>query len=103
MLIKSVHIVRFKLMRDVTIHFSVDPARPLTVIRGENGSGKTTLLYAMLWGLYGMAGLAKVANVDAPRLTSTFCPAGSPVAVEAEIVFEHTDDMGMSSEYRLRR
>ncbi|MET7400631.1 AAA family ATPase [Dactylosporangium sp. NPDC005572] len=103
MLIKSVHIIRFKLMRDVKIHFSVDPARPLTVIRGENGSGKTTLLYAMLWGLYGIAGLAKVANVDAPRLTSTFCPAGRPVAVEVEIVFEHTDDMGMSSDYRLRR
>jgi DNA sulfur modification protein DndD len=103
MLIKSVHIARFKLMCDVTIHFSIDPARPLTVIRGENGSGKTTLLYAMLWGLYGMAGLARVANVDAPRLTSTFCPAGSPVGVEVEIVFEHTDDMGMSSEYRLRR
>lgn len=103
MFIKSIHIIRFKLMRDVTIRFSVDPARPLTVVRGENGSGKTTLLYAMLWGLYGMAGLTKVANIDTPRLTSTSCPAGSPVTVEVEIVFEHTDDMGMSSEYRLRR
>ena len=44
MMIKSVHILRFKLLRDVTIHFSVDPERPLTVIRGENGSGKTSLL-----------------------------------------------------------
>ncbi|MEV2241078.1 AAA family ATPase [Micromonospora sp. NPDC049891] len=103
MMIKSVHILRFKLLRDVTIHFSVDPERPLTVIRGENGSGKTSLLYAMLWGLYGMAGLTKVANIEAPRLTSTFCRAGSPVAVEVEIVFSHTDDMGTTSEYRLRR
>ncbi|HVB44498.1 MAG TPA: AAA family ATPase [Streptosporangiaceae bacterium] len=103
MLIRSVHIANFKMMRDVTINFSVDPARPLTVIRGENGSGKTTLLYAMLWGLYGMNGLPKVANADALRLTSTFCPAGSPVAVEVEIVFDHTDDMGMTSQYRLRR
>ncbi|MCI4064016.1 AAA family ATPase [Micromonospora sp. R77] len=103
MMIKSVHISRFKLLRDVTIHFSVDPERPLTVIRGENGSGKTSLLYAMLWGLYGMAGLTKVANIEAPRLTSTFCRAGSPVAVEVEIVFSHTDDMGTNSEFRLRR
>lgn len=103
MLIRSVHIVNFKLMRDVTINFSVDPARPLTVIRGENGSGKTTLLYAMLWGLYGMKGLPKVANGEGLRLTSTFCPAGSPVAVEAEIVFDHTDDMGVTNQYRLRR
>jgi DNA sulfur modification protein DndD len=103
MLIKSVHIHRFKLMRDVKIFFSVDSAKPLTVIRGENGSGKSTLLYAMLWGLYGVQGLTKIANVDAPRLTSTFCPIGVPVTVEVEIIFEHTDDMGINSEYRLRR
>ena len=42
-------------------------------------------------------------NADALRLTSTFCPVGSPVAVEVEIVFDHTDDMGLTSQYRLRR
>lgn len=103
MRIRSVHVVNFKLMRDVSLSFSVDPARPLTVIRGENGSGKTTLLYAMLWGLYGLDGLPKVANSDTPRLTSTFCPAGIPVPVEVEILFDHTDDMGLTSQYRLRR
>jgi DNA sulfur modification protein DndD len=90
-------------MRDVTIAFSVDPVRPLTVIRGENGSGKTTLLYAMLWGLYGMNGLPRPTNDQALRLTSTYCPTGTPVLVEVEITFDHTDDMGLTSQYRLRR
>ena len=101
MLLKSVRVRNFKLMRDVSINFSADPARPLTVIRGENGSGKTTLLWAMLWGLYGMDGLPKP-NGEPPRLTSTFCPPGSPVQVEVEIVFSHTDNQGQTSEYRLR-
>jgi DNA sulfur modification protein DndD len=101
MLLRSVHISNFKLMRDVTINFSVDPARPLTVVRGENGSGKTTLLYAMLWGLYGMDGLP--GNGKELRLTSTYCPAGKPVLVEVDIFFDHTDDMGLTSQYRLAR
>ncbi len=103
MLIRSAHIRNFKLMRDVTIGFSADPARPLSVIRGENGSGKTTLLYAMLWGLYGMDGLPRPTNDKDLRLTSTYCPTGTPVLVEVEIIFDHTDDMGLTSQYRLRR
>ncbi len=75
MLLRSAHIRNFKLMRDITIDFSVDPTRPLTVIRGENGSGKTTLLYAMLWGLYGMEGLPRPTSDKELRLTSTYCPA----------------------------
>jgi DNA sulfur modification protein DndD len=103
MLLRSVHIRNFKLMRDVTIRFSVDPDRPLTVIRGENGSGKTTLLYAMLWGLYGMEGLPGPANGKELRLTSTSCPPGRSIPVEVEIIFDHTDDMGLTSQYRLVR
>lgn len=32
---------------------SIDPERPLTVVRAENASGKTTLLRAVRWGMYG--------------------------------------------------
>ena len=43
----------FRLLRDVTLDFSVDRERSLTVIRAENGSGKTTMLVAIQWCLYG--------------------------------------------------
>ena len=54
---KSALIVNFKLLREVSLDFSLDPARPVTVIRAENGSGKTSTLSALQWGLYGDAGL----------------------------------------------
>lgn len=43
----------FRLLRDLTLDFSIDADRPLTVIRAENESGKTTILTALQWGLYG--------------------------------------------------
>lgn len=43
----------FRLLRDITIDFSVDEEKKLTVIRAENGTGKTTLMSALIWGLYG--------------------------------------------------
>ena len=43
----------FRLLRDIAIDFSVNPDKPLTVIRAENESGKTTILTALQWGLYG--------------------------------------------------
>ena len=50
-----------------------------------------------------MNGLPRPTNDQALRLTSTYCPAGTPVLVEVEIIFDHTDDMGLTSQYRLGR
>ena len=47
----------FKLLEDVSVEFSIDPDRPLTVIRAENGSGKTSLLYSLTWAIFGTDGL----------------------------------------------
>lgn len=47
----------FRLLRDLELHFSVDPQRPLTVIRAENETGKTTILNALQWVFYGDAAL----------------------------------------------
>jgi DNA sulfur modification protein DndD len=49
----------FRLLRDLTINFSVDPAKPLTVFRAENESGKTTILMGLQWALYGDDALPK--------------------------------------------
>jgi len=47
----------FRLLRDLRLEFSTDPARKLTVIRAANESGKTTILNALQWALYGDAAL----------------------------------------------
>jgi DNA sulfur modification protein DndD len=43
----------FRLLKDLTLEFSTDVDRPLTVIRAANETGKTTCEYGIMWGLYG--------------------------------------------------
>jgi DNA sulfur modification protein DndD len=51
------HFENFRLLRDLELDFSGDPARKLTVIRAANETGKTTILHALQWCLYGDAAL----------------------------------------------
>ena len=95
------HIANFKLLEDVKLEFSVDREHPLTVIRAENGSGKTSVLYGLLWGFYGMPGLPESAR--ALRLTSAAIPPGTQVNVQVMVEFEHTDESGTTTRYRLVR
>ena len=46
-------IKNFRLLKDLTLNFSADEKRPLTVIRAANETGKTTCEHALMWGLYG--------------------------------------------------
>lgn len=96
-----VHIRNFKLLEDVTLQFSTDPENPLTVIRAENGSGKTSFMNALMWAFYGMGGLP--AEARDLRLTSSASPAGTPIEVSVMMEFEHTDDSGIMTGYRLIR
>jgi DNA sulfur modification protein DndD len=102
MRLHRIQIHNFKLLQDVRVDLSVDPERPLTVIRAENGSGKTSLLYAILWGLYGVSGLRTVTGLEKIRLTSTASSAGIPVTVEVSLDFEVEDD-GVLARYRIQR
>lgn len=43
----------FRLLRNLTLEFSTDDLRKLTVIRAENETGKTTILSGVQWALYG--------------------------------------------------
>ena len=43
----------FRLLKDLSLDFSVEKGKPLTVIRAANETGKTTSEYALMWGLYG--------------------------------------------------
>lgn len=55
--LRRIEIENFVCFDDLVIEPSVDPERPLTVLRAENGSGKTTFLRAIRWGMYGDRGL----------------------------------------------
>ncbi|MDF2254313.1 AAA family ATPase [Streptantibioticus ferralitis] len=92
----------FKLLRDIDIQLSIDPAKPLTVIRAENASGKTSLHYAIIWGLYGMDALKNIASPRDIRFSSKAAPAGSPVLIEVVLDFQITDEAG-TADYRLTR
>ena len=52
-----IEIQNFVCFEDVVVEPSLEPDRPLTVIRAENASGKTTFLRAVRWGMYGEQGL----------------------------------------------
>ena len=54
---RRIEIENFICFDNLTLEPSLDPDRPLTIVRAENGSGKTTLLRAFLWGMYGENGL----------------------------------------------
>lgn len=43
----------FRCLKDLTLDFSTNEDKPLTVIRAANESGKTTCEYGLIWGLYG--------------------------------------------------
>ena len=43
----------FRLLRHLSLDFSTDSTKKLTVIRAENETGKTTILNGLQWALYG--------------------------------------------------
>jgi DNA sulfur modification protein DndD len=102
MIIQRIRVRNFKLLKDIDIQLSIDPAKPLTVIRAENGSGKTSIHYAIIWGLYGMDALKSITSPADIRLSSKAAPAGSPVFIEVILDFHITDEAG-TAYYRLTR
>ncbi|MDP1773618.1 MAG: hypothetical protein Q8L15_15205 [Methylobacter sp.] len=49
----SARFKNFRLLKDLSLDFSTDTNKPLTVIRAANESGKTTSETALIWGFYG--------------------------------------------------
>ena len=106
MKIIAANIRNFKLLRKIDLTFSVDPKKPLTVIRAENGFGKTSTLHALRWGLYGQDGLEDV-HV---RLSPSDWPEDTLCKISVEIDFVHTEIsmvdgemMTSTTDYRLKR
>ena len=99
-------ITNFKLLQNITVNFSLDQNRPLTVIRAENASGKTSLMTALQWGLFGNEALED-RNVP---LTAAHWPSGEPCDVTVDLSFTHKTVSGVGGQllertrkYRLKR
>lgn len=50
---KSIKLKNFRVFPDLSLDFSTDPEKNVTLIIGENRAGKTTFAQAMIWCLFG--------------------------------------------------
>lgn len=79
-------LTNFAIYPEASFSFSTDPARPLTVIRGENESGKTTLMRAFLWVLFGADGIQEKSG-SAYALRPVWAPKGEPIVTKVRLSF----------------
>lgn len=101
MKLKSAKIKNFRLLKNLTLNFSTDDARPLTVIRAANESGKTTCEYALMWGLWGEQGLPN--KYKEFQILPADIANDKNVIPEVTIEFEAESDRGVKKAYRLNR
>ncbi|MCP4487143.1 MAG: AAA family ATPase [Gammaproteobacteria bacterium] len=101
----------FRLLKDLTLEFSTDINRPLTVIRAANETGKTTCEYGLMWGLYGSKS-ALPKKGDYPLFPAGLKASGDrnvEVSVEIEFTVESIRSVGRGgqdveeSTYRINR
>jgi DNA sulfur modification protein DndD len=94
--LKNAKFTNFKAFRNVTLKFSTDQEKKLTVVRAANGTGKTTLMTALTWGLFGdeaLQGGKKNRNKD--RLSPTdwdYRKDGKDISICVEIEVEVIDE-----------
>ena len=78
----------FRLLRNLSLEFSTDSKKNLTVIRAENETGKTTILNALQWALYGDDGLPGTSR-DYRLKPIDWDPSDpNPVEISAQVDFE---------------
>jgi len=84
----SAHFKNFRLLKDLSLDFSIDPNKPLTVIRAANETGKTTSETALIWGFYGSKALPNK-GIKYPLYPSDALSRGErKVEISVEIDFE---------------
>lgn len=99
----SLKLENFHLVRSLTIPFSTDPKRPLSVIRAEPASGKTTIFRAFRWVLYDEEGLPNGGKAyPVGSMAHNRDQDGAAIQVAVTLDFEVLDH-GTSSPYELKR
>ena len=80
----------FRLLRNLTLDFSTNAERKLTVIRAENESGKTTILNGLQWALYGDNALPEKGQDYRLHPIDWDTSNGKRVPISVEVEFETT-------------
>lgn len=93
----------FRLLRDLELGFSSDPAKKLTVIRAANESGKTTILHGLQWALYGDAALPGKGEGFRLHPIDWDVSEGRRVPITATVDFELTTHRRTGGELRETR
>jgi len=93
----------FRLLRDLSLEFSCDPDRNLTVIRAANESGKTTILHGLQWALYGDAALPGKGEGFRLHPIDWEVGGGKRVPITATVEFEVTTHRRVRGEVRETR
>lgn len=88
MKIISAKINNFRLLKSVSLSFSTDSKKPLTVIRAANETGKTTCLNALTWCLYGSSALPNRGDYILFPADELKKHKKLDISVEIEFVFE---------------
>ncbi|MGZ3921984.1 MAG: ATP-binding protein, partial [Bacteroidia bacterium] len=85
----SARFKNFRLLKDLSLDFSTDDNKPLTVIRAANESGKTTCETALIWGFYGSKKALPNEGKKYPLYPSDAISRGDrKVEISVEIDFE---------------
>lgn len=84
----SARFKNFRLLKDLTLSFSTDPNKPLTVIRAANETGKTTCETALIWGLYGSKALPSKGKEYSIFPSDALSRGQNKVDISVEIDFE---------------
>lgn len=101
---RSLQLENFHLARDLTIPFSHDDIRRLSLIRAEPGTGKTTVFRAFRWALYDEEGLPNGGKgYPLGSMAHDTVRGGPEVNVAATLEFEVGDGAVEPTVYRLKR
>ncbi len=90
MILKSIDIRNFRQFRDVSLEFSTDSEKNVTIIHGQNGSGKTTLMNAFLWVLY--EDLRSLENAEQLVNQGAFLEIDPSESIPIEVTLEFEQD-----------
>jgi len=103
----SLGTTNFRMLRDLTFDFSVDPDKPITIIRAENETGKTTLWRAIAWLLHGEKFLKKLKDYQLTPKSWITDGEGKLCEIQVSLEFLHEVKSNLSSDnqkrYRLVR